>query len=414
MCTVSYQAIIPLRGIRFRDEGLAPDPFVREWTVLSLRQMAAFALRYDSARSVQGNVESIIKRLNPDAFLMVSLETPELADPVGRINRRVDSVLGALCLTALLTPEHKEDRKQYSPRPLFWAKTPENCELPLIVDRSCVKVSGHTGMAWLSPDSTGEAGGKSLGTVTSFVSAIDSAPSSVKAVLGGRKLDGWQEPLAAILGNLHACFLVGSPAQCAANLISFAEVCVTPSKDELWQRRVNRLKILTGCEYWTRVQDVIEARHDYVHRSKQVADTVAFSALALAVQTWCVMHELAERLGSLEIAIKFVENHVGPGFPGKKRTHELTKGERVRVTASCRDIPQGPLRKLYWINHALTDIPWNDYYERFVIFDEAFCKKCARWVELQASKPITSGRQRYRCASCGGGIQVIHPFESNR
>jgi hypothetical protein len=410
-CRLNTQAIVPLRGIRFSDDRLVENPFTRNWTVLSLRQMQELT----SHGGVAGNIEMIVKRLNPDAFLMVSIDNPQQPDPVGRINQRVDSVLGALCLTALLTPENKEDRRQYSPRPLFWAKSSELCELPLIVSASAVMVSGHTGLlGWLSPDTIHVAGGKSLARTTDLMAAIPSIPSTARAMLSGNPLQLWQEPFAGIIKTLPAAFLVGSPAQCVANMVTLAEVCVTPSEDEKWTKRLARLKVITGCEYWTRVQEIVDARHCYVHHARPSADTVAFSALALALQTLCVMHDIAEQRGGLGKAIKHLDALMGAGFPTEKKTHELTPGERKKLDQTFADIPRGPLRKLYWLNHALTDIPWNNYYEDFVIFDEAFCKKCGRLIGPEFLRKKSGGLQFYSCPKCRREICAKHPFASNR
>src|SRR5436853_2679699 len=119
---MSSLAVVPLRGIRFRDKKLECDPFERSWTLLSLEQMREMAARHP--QRVGGNITMIEERIHPDAFLLV-----ECHDPSGPGFRescdRSESIIGAICLTTLLAPEHREDTRQYSPRPLYWARTTE-------------------------------------------------------------------------------------------------------------------------------------------------------------------------------------------------------------------------------------------------------------------------------------------------
>src|SRR6266566_4740182 len=180
-------ALVPLRGIRFRDNKLESNPFERPWTLLSLEQMHEFSSRLPEVGGAGGNIKSIEDRIRPDAFLTIESDDPT-APGFHSSYDRPESILGALCLTTLLAPEHRDDTRQYSPRPLYWARTTEYCDLPLVFDEQRTRLSGHSSwFMWLSPDSFG-IGGTSLRTVSDVERLATAGPSTVRKVLAAESL----------------------------------------------------------------------------------------------------------------------------------------------------------------------------------------------------------------------------------
>src|SRR5712691_10181677 len=177
-------ALVPLRGIRFRDDKLECNPFERSWTLLSLQQMHQLSASLPEAGGVSGNIRSIEERIRPDAFLLVQCEDPT-APGFRASYDRCESILGALCLTTLLATEHREDTRQYSPRPLYWARTTEYCDLPLVLDEHRTRLSGnYSWFRWLSQDNVG-IGGKSLEKVAHVEKLVSDGPSIARGILAG-------------------------------------------------------------------------------------------------------------------------------------------------------------------------------------------------------------------------------------
>src|SRR5207248_10616312 len=100
--------------------------------------------------------------------------------------------IGAISLRPLLAPRRREDTRQYSPRPLYWARTTEYCDLPLVFDEHGTRLSGHSSwFVWLSPDNHG-IGGKSLETVEHVEELVKGGPAIARRILAGEPLlDEW-------------------------------------------------------------------------------------------------------------------------------------------------------------------------------------------------------------------------------
>jgi hypothetical protein len=130
-------AVVPLRGIRLSDESLSLDPFSRPWTILSLAQAQEFQRRYPMEGSVHGNFDRLKERLGPDAYLLVECTNPTAPGYLQAYDL-AETILGALCVSTLLAPEDPLGARQYVPRLMYWTRTFEYCDLPLVIDRDRV------------------------------------------------------------------------------------------------------------------------------------------------------------------------------------------------------------------------------------------------------------------------------------
>ena len=77
-------------------------------------------------------------------------------------------------------------------------------------------------------------------------------------------------------------------------------------------------------------------------------------------------------------------------------------------------LPRGPVRRLYWVNHALTDGQPNDYYERFVIFGEILCPQCKTWLGRDLVRATTAETETAECARCHAVVTATLPFNEHR
>jgi hypothetical protein len=405
-------SVVPLRGVRFRDTELESNPFERPWTLLSLDQMRALATRHPDA--VGGNIKMIEERIHPDAFLLVACDNPS-APAYRESYDRAESIIGAICITTLLAPEHREDTRQYSPRPLYWARAIEYCDLPLVFDEQRTRLSGHSSwFMWLSPDNAG-IGGKSLEAIGHVEKLAMGGPAIVKRILTGQAcLDEADRRLEEGLRALHAGFQAASPGQFIANMVSAAEVVVA-RPDERWWQRANRLKVLTGPEYWTRIEELLAARHAYVHEARQPsAAFLAHAALGLAVQVWEVMHDLCARARDVSAVLDEIDALARKTSPRGLTTRDLTRAHRRIVEELYTPLPRGPARRLYWLNHALTDVQPNDYYEKFVIFGEMLCPQCKHWLGREVARTSTPETETAECPRCRAVVTATLPFNEHR
>jgi len=277
------------------DESLNVDPFNRPWTILSLAQTDAFQSRYPLNSSVHGNFDPLRDRLRPNAYLLVECRN---SAPPGYLDAYdyAETILGALCVSSLSAPEDPAGTRQYGPRPIYWTRTPEYCDLPLVIDPDRVNLVGHSSpFAWFSSDSGTMVGRINTGELSGMIAA---APSVARDILGDAALGaGWQQHMHAGARAVHAAFQAASHGQLIANMATVVEMLVNAKSKEYWSQRKSRLKVLVGPAYWTRVEQIMAARHDYAHEAKQPAfGYLAFGALGLAVHTFARRNLESQRL----------------------------------------------------------------------------------------------------------------------
>ena len=406
-------ALVPLRGLRFRDEVLDFDPFQREWTLLSIRQMELLSERYPAEHSIHGNLVMIQERLAPDAYLLVACDDPS-SPGYRRAYERAETILGAICIITLLAPEDPEGDRQYSPHPLLWTRVREYCELPLVIDSERVRLVGHSSiLRWLSPD-TSPPSNLCMTNNVSELAAV--GPRVTREILAFRQMTaGWQIRLVAGARAIHAGFQATSPGQLIANMVSAAEVLVTLGDRKSWGRRIARLKVLIGPTYWTRVEAIMTARHDYVHESKQPQfEYLAFGALALSVQAWAVLHEMCEQVQDLENVLRKLDQLADVYSSRDRTTQDLLADDMASLNAHHTGVPRGPLRRLHWINQALSDIHPNDYYVRYSIFGATNCPQCGTFLRQEHVTQRTSAVETFSCPKCGVSVEALLPFAGSR
>jgi hypothetical protein len=406
-------AVVPLRGVKFSDASLSVDPFSRPWTILSLAQADEFQSRYPMNSSVHGNFAVLRERLRPNAYLLVECVKPSAPGYLDAYDY-AETILGALCVSSLLAPEHPDGPRQYAPRPIYWTRTIEYCDLPLVIDVDRVRLNGHSGsFAWLSAD--GGALAKRISTSELF-EIVAAAPSVARDMLGDGILGtSWQRRMHAGARALHAAFQAASPGQFIANMATVAELLIKARSRDSWWQRKSRLKVLVGPTYWTRVEEIMAARHDYVHEAKQPTfEYLAFGALGLAVHTWSVLHELCEVRGDIDTVLAEIDSLANADPPKARTTSDLSSAQVASLNERYSSIPRGPLRRRHWINQGLTNVHPNAYYEQFSIFGSVSCPGCGAYLTEPHRVGQTSETNIFICSACNRQIEALLPFAHSR
>jgi hypothetical protein len=214
---------------------------------------------------------------------------------------------------------------------------------------------------------------------------------------------------------LHAAFQAASAGQFVANMATVAEMLVTAGSREYWWQRKARLKVLVGPSYWTRVEKIMAARHDYVHEARQPQlGYLAFGALGLVVHTWSILHELFEVRADDGVVLSEIDLLANADAPGNRTTNDLSAAQMASLSTRYAGIPRGPLRCRHWINQALTDVHPNAYYEQFSIFGSVSCPGCGAFLREQHRVSRTSDAETFVCSACNRRTEALLPFASNR
>lgn len=349
---------------------------------------------HDVNSSLSGNVETIRKRLNPQAFLLVKCSS-EIKDSVQKLREAYhegDGILSALCMASLFNPLPL-NAKSYiiEPTPIFRARYLEACDLPLVFDEKHLHVTGHSSSVnWITAIG-------SLGlipqTVTEFTSQAMGSFGVISKLLNGERISRREERLEAAMRALHAAFQATSIGQFIAESVSAVEQLIA-KKDDPWKIKISRLRTVVGDEYSTRVDEIVKARHEYVHTAKQPEqDYLAQSALAMVVQAWAVVHELFEQIESIQDAIKYLDCcHLA---------QQTTSNNLNALRKLCDGIAPGPVRGSYWTHKYLVDSPPNEYRKKYVVNGHVACPKCDNRCSSKECINDEGATKTYRCNKCG-------------
>lgn len=392
-------ALVPIRGITLADKE-AENYLGPTWSLLSVQQARNLVAGYDATGSLPGNFNMIEARLAPDAYLLVRCEVPNSPGYLVAYDY-AETILAALCIAVLLAPDLWSDLWRQWPTPLYRARFKEACDLPLVFDEARVRVVGHSSsFAWLSPSD------HMLPLISKrrVHEATLQAPNVVDRILRGEDLSDADRLLRASLRAMHAGLQATTPGQLTANLVSATELLVSAQDREPWFRRKARLKVLIGGECWSRCEDILEARHAFVHESTQPVESfLGHSALAMFVQAWVIFAQLLSRLGEQRQVLDVLDQLVRTAHPGDRQTHELTADELAALNALHFDVPSRPVECVKWVHQYLIDVHPADYHKRFVVGGKISCAgdRCGQMLSPQHLIGRESDLQVFRCHMCG-------------
>jgi hypothetical protein len=393
-------ALVPIRGITIADS-LPEDNFGLLWNVLSAQQARNLVVQHGHMSSLLGNFNMIEARLAPDAYLVVRCEVP---DSTGYLQAydNAETILAALCIAVLLASELWPDPWQQQPTPLYRVRFKEACDLPLVFDEARVRLVGHSSwFSWLSPSD------HMLPPVSKqhLFAAMANAPGVVGRILDGHGASNEADHLlTSSLRAMHSALQATTPGQLTANLVSAVELLFSAHDREQWFRRTARLKVVVGWAYWSRCEDVLAARHAFVHESAQPQESfLGHCALAMFVQAWFVFTHLLSRFGGQQPALDFLDQLVAADLPRDRRTSDLTLEEVDQLEVLYRNVPLGPVRTMKWVHQYLVDVHPNDYHRRFVVGGRSSCagERCGHILLQEHVVAREPGKQMFRCHICG-------------
>jgi len=290
------------------------------------------------------------------------------------------------------------------------------CDLPLTFNRSGLGISGHSSdFPWLSSD---HGFAHNLRHIDRVHELISLGPRVIQNTLNSVETSAdWEKRLQAAARAIHAGFQATSAGQLIANMVSAAEVLVARrNSKEKWWERASRLKVLVGPTYWTRVEEILSARHAYVHEAKQPASPyIASGAIGLSVHVWKVLHVMGERLQSLDSILDQLDSLILKNPQVKRaKTNDLLETDIESLNHLYHDIPRGPLHRIHWIDQGLTACQPDKYYLRHSIFGTAICRQCRTTVTQEHLAERTNLSETYVCPKCGTRTEALLPFARDR
>jgi hypothetical protein len=336
-----YWIILPLRGLRLTDTG---EPgtglFCKGWCLVGDAQFDLLAKVCRDNSSLSGNIEMLRRRLQPDSILLVEY-TGEL--DVWRVFEAYDdaeTVVGALNILSLLEERPTSQWSGYDPAPIFRARYIEHCDLPLVIDSERLWMSGHsTGIRWLTigPNGVGSRPSETL------LALAKKAPPVVQRALGREtQPNELQAELELAMRALTAAFQATTLGQFIASAMSSLESLL----GDKWGQRQARLHRMLPSVYHSRLEEILLARHEFVHAARQPARDRGFlglSALALVVQVWTVIARMPQRyairedlwyrLRAFDTGDSFAVQHPGPD-------QDLTWVHKYLVPSRPKEWPQ--------------------------------------------------------------------------
>ncbi len=316
----SYWLILPIRGLRLSDTGVPPTGFFcPTWCVVGQSQFDLLANACRDNSSLSGNLEMLRRRLNPDSLLLVEYSGELDTWRVFEAYDDAETLIGAFNMLSLLEQGPADRWLGQEPAPIFRARYIEHCDLPIVIDRERLRMVGHTtGISWanLSP-----IGGKPRHSDT-LLALTENAPLMLRRALSRESQpNALQEELELAMRALTASFQATSIGQFIAGAVSSLESLL----GDTWAQREDRLRGLLPSAYHPRMEEILDARHEFVHAARQPSRDQGFlgqCALAMVVQVWTVIARMPQsyetkddlwyRLRAFDGADSLALKHPGP------------------------------------------------------------------------------------------------------
>lgn len=392
-----YFSVIPVRGLLLSDDKIPIDMFDRNWVLVGHRQMEELQNMKLERDGLDRNIKHIRERLAPDALLLVRYHKDEKLNVWDE--RKAESILSAISMALLLKSSRSEDRgARANPIRVFRSRYKELCDLPLSFDSKTVRSTGHTGRLGVvsAPDIFIDEDSISLSELETHIATC---PSTINAVLSGKRLNSREEKLHKAMRAIQAAFDTTTRGAFVASSVSAAELLVSSGTSN-WSRFKSRLFMLTGKQYKKRIEEILDARHQYIHEAIQsLNDTMPFSALALSVQVWEVCHSLYDRIGNIQDAENFLD-----------ACDSLMKTESVELEAIREEsnrIPEGPVERLHWIRKYLVSTHPNEYGRHYFIDGAINCASCGHINRIEQVIASDGNKKTIKCYKCSHEWEAI-------
>lgn len=286
-----FFGIFPVRGLCFSDARY-PSLFDEDWLVVSAVQAEAI----DAAIGLGGNLPAIRSRLRPDAFLLVRqwLEPSLNFVHWGDLANHAECLIGEInwyLLTQVGSGASASDRDcvvRMLPTPVWIPRFPEDCELPLIIDRSKVRMVGHSSplnwAAWIY-----EGGSRITHREFSLESPCDRKPS-------GKHCSALRS-----LSRSHNAISIG---QYVSQCLGVLDIMFGENDSTRWEAMQRYVTVVCGRRHKESVSRIFKIRHEYIHRHKEPSDMAShYKCLAFVTKTLISLFALEALYGQATLNV---------------------------------------------------------------------------------------------------------------
>ena len=308
--------VVPLHGLRLSDTGTPTDGFLtKPWSLASRAQIPLVGELSRDSESLRGNIAMVQSRLNPEVLLLYAFSDELSPHRVFSAYDDAETVIGALNLLSLLTARPDKTNYLDEPFPVFRARYKEHCDLPIAIDHDRLWLAGHSSFLWFNV-------ADAHGAPNTSTAQLQGACAQAHVVVQ-RAYSGLAQPteltrqLEASMRALTGAFQATHVGQFVAASVSALELLLGSN----WKNFEARLRTLVGPQYEQRLSQVLDARHDFVHKAKQPAVwhsvDVGHVSLAVAIQAWAIVAELSDELSTLRELWRALDKApTGPMPPG--------------------------------------------------------------------------------------------------
>jgi hypothetical protein len=302
-----YLVCYPVRGLLLSDGVAISDIWDRPWSLVAPSDFKALSLAHGKDASLDGNINSIVLRLQPSCLLLIRYHGNEPRKSVWDEDRaeRISAVLNL----AMLLSEHLSGEPM--PIPVYRARYIEYCDLLLSFDKNKVKTVGHSSrMGILALGNPGSGSYVSLQLVNG---ALDGS-SLFGKIIRDDKLFPHERHLLYVMTAIQNAFNTVSRGAFISACVSAMEMLVDPGSgdpkagDSSWKMRVNRLLMLLPENHHSHLERILEARHQYVHEAVDPSDdSLTFISLAVTVYLWSAMEQTLKVHQSIDDVIRLLD-----------------------------------------------------------------------------------------------------------
>lgn len=332
--------------------------------------------------SLRGNVEMILDRLKPDAFLLYRCEGAVEPRRMLEAYDEAETIVAALSMDALLQQTGPRPTWSAEPMPIVRARFREHCDLPLAFDERRVVMVGHSrDVSWASFGAGG------LVVPVDSQSILARTGSTVPAISAALELqlpsNSLQATLRASMRAFASAFQATTVGQFIASSVASLESLV--GRDDPWTEKAQRLLQLASAEYETRFRELLAARHAFVHEARQPSSAASFlgqSAAAFVVQIWDRIARLPPTVCTLNDVLYLLRGTTG--------TRPLT-------------LPVGAVERVDWIHKYASSTDPNEYHIRYVVGGRIHCAngRCGALVQGSAIRALDRYNAEVSCQGCG-------------
>jgi hypothetical protein len=278
----SFLIVVPVHGIRLTAKRNWRDEIAnRRWTFVGASDFEDFAQWHGRDASLEGNARQIRERLGASALMLYRIDRVFDVSYMSGAYQAAEGALAALNLARL------GSRSADMPLPLRRARYREACELPLAIAADRVLAVGHTApLSWPGLLDSDHLDGPAPDAEKLLLNAESPLQRMADGAPPHDVLDAALFHSARAIHEAFQCTTIGAFVSAS---VSAVEPLVSDIEREPWDLRVQRLLQLADSAFRERIEQVLDARHAFIHDCSQPAFAerdLHFAAAAFAVLIW--------------------------------------------------------------------------------------------------------------------------------